>query len=138
MDPIHESWCEGLNNVYTVDHSGDEHYFVLRKRNLVRDRLLVQSWLGPQEYSWFVRDLNYVNVVSQKSQEPSLKCPLCRTLNTVRQIDDMPRLTGLTNNCTVCLFNPVSVAFPSCGHVPLCLSCYLRYKDIEVDKGSTH
>ena len=52
-----------------------------------------------------------------------LKCPICRTDNTI--LGTQPKLFGLSedNKCKVCLENPVEIFLPQCGHVCLCSNC---------------
>lgn len=53
----------------------------------------------------------------------SLKCPICRTDNTIP--GTQPKLFGLSedNKCKVCLENPVVIFLPQCGHACLCSEC---------------
>jgi len=54
----------------------------------------------------------------------SLKCPICRTDN---QIDVMQtKISGLSDECCICMDNKVEIYLKECGHVCLCSNCFLQ------------
>ena len=52
-----------------------------------------------------------------------IKCPLCRTINT---IDEISSVKGLSEKCCVCLDNNVTHYFPACEHACVCTTCYTQ------------
>ena len=51
------------------------------------------------------------------NQEISIKCPLCRVINT-----SFYKIYGSVDKCTVCL-ETVDIFLPKCGHNSICLKC---------------
>ena len=56
------------------------------------------------------------------NQEPEItvKCPLCRTENNMK---DIITIKGLSETCKVCLVNEIEKCFPACNHACLCGPC---------------
>ena len=48
-------------------------------------------------------------------------CPICKKINIIscKQI----KIYGLSENCVICMDNPIEMYLPSCGHACLCISC---------------
>jgi len=59
--------------------------------------------------------------VSHAFQPNSVKCPLCRTMNEKSKIK---QIKGLSDECSVCLNNSVSLYFPKCEHACVCQECF--------------
>jgi hypothetical protein len=56
------------------------------------------------------------------SRYKKLKCPLCRTDN---KVDIMQKkISGLSDECCICMDNKVEIYFNDCGHVCLCSNCF--------------
>ena len=53
----------------------------------------------------------------------NIKCPICRTDNT---IIDPKRILGLTDKCSICIHNNVEILFTSCYHCCVCLDCLVK------------
>ena len=51
-----------------------------------------------------------------------LKCPICRTDNKVDIMQK--RISGLSDECCICMDNKVEIYLNDCGHVCLCSSCF--------------
>lgn len=56
------------------------------------------------------------------NSEPArtVKCPLCRTENNMK---DIITIKGLSETCKVCLVNEIEKCFPQCNHACVCGSC---------------
>ncbi len=50
----------------------------------------------------------------------NIKCPMCRTDNT---LINPKKIFGLTDKCAICLDNNVEILMPTCYHCCLCLEC---------------
>ena len=55
------------------------------------------------------------------SYQSNVKCPLCRTMNEKIKVK---QIKGLSDTCSVCLTNSVSLYFPKCEHACVCQECY--------------
>ncbi len=51
-----------------------------------------------------------------------LKCPICRTDNKIDM--SQKKISGLNDECCICMDNKVEIYFNTCGHVCLCSSCF--------------
>lgn len=50
----------------------------------------------------------------------NVKCPVCRTDNT---LNNPRKIFGLTDICAICYKNNVEILFPSCYHCCICMQC---------------
>lgn len=50
----------------------------------------------------------------------NIKCPLCRTENTITKPQ---KILGLTDTCAICMDANVAVLFPECSHCCVCFKC---------------
>jgi len=66
-------------------------------------------------------DNYYPQVANNVNNVNSIKCPLCRTMN---QKSKIKQIKGLSDTCSVCLTNSVSLYFPKCEHACVCQECY--------------
>lgn len=53
----------------------------------------------------------------------NIKCPVCRTDNT---INNPRKIHGLTDICSICYENKVEILFPSCYHCCVCMQCLYK------------
>jgi hypothetical protein len=53
----------------------------------------------------------------------SIICPICREQNNIK--GDQKKITGIDNECCICLDKKIEVYFPTCGHVCICFNCYI-------------
>lgn len=50
-----------------------------------------------------------------------VKCPICKQDNIINK--NQQKIYGVSDICSVCMENKVSVFFPNCGHVCVCNQC---------------
>jgi hypothetical protein len=59
-------------------------------------------------------------IVNCSQKDFNIKCPICRTENTIK---DPKKILGLSDKCSICLDNNVEIVFPSCNHCCICMEC---------------
>ena len=58
--------------------------------------------------------------------QKKVKCPLCRTENTLKN----PKpVKGLTDQCIICYEKSVEILFPDCSHICICTECFNKICD---------
>ena len=52
----------------------------------------------------------------------TLNCPICRVENRINIMQR--KISGLTDECCICMDNKVEIYFKDCGHVCICSLCF--------------
>lgn len=61
-------------------------------------------------------------IESSITRYKKLKCPICRKDNRVDTTQK--KISGLSDECCICMDNKVEIYLNDCGHVCLCSSCF--------------
>lgn len=59
--------------------------------------------------------------VAECVTEKTIKCPICRTEDKIK---NPTKIFGLTDKCAICLENNVEVFFTKCNHCCVCVQCF--------------
>lgn len=129
------------NNVYCIFATRNGTLKILRKKNDTLNfiTLLMTDWLIEENlyiFDTFILNLSHIssNILESISETIEIidifenldiniiKCPICRTLN---DLQDIQQIKGLSEKCSICYENPVQNYFPKCQHACVCDDCLL-------------
>ena len=139
-----ENILEQVNNCYIIKYAGMGCQFYIRKKNNVIDVLFMHddSWgqygnetdhqpilrefiEGLTNHYYDENDFNTnVNAdLNPDLNDKTIKCPLCRTDNS---LDDIKNIKGYSEKCSVCYENNVNKYFSKCEHACVCSECLVK------------
>jgi hypothetical protein len=104
----------------------------LEKFNNKLPLILQCKFNGCKYYKYHTIDAHYCELCNEKYHSENscsflinnnleIICPICKKLNIINE--KQQKIFGLSDQCVICMENPVEVYFPSCGHVCICIKC---------------
>ena len=102
--PLYNNFIEGLAGMGPFHHG----FGIDNNQNQIQNQIQNQNQNQSQNQS------------HNSQLERTVKCPLCRTKNNIK---DIITIKGLTETCKVCLVNEIEKCFPACNHACVCASC---------------
>jgi hypothetical protein len=67
-----------------------------------------------------------------KKDEIKIKCPICRTVSSVQNIDDI-KILGLSEKCKVCMDKEICIRLP-CKHTCICETCFNTIAEVKYNE----
>lgn len=128
------SSLENYNNIYVQLYVGMGCYVYIRKKeNIILSLFMHSDSWGQygedsndepvlQKFIENLQELNFKNLESSNS----IKCPICRSLNTM---EDILEIKGSSEKCVCCLTNDIQIYLAKCKHACLCNECIVKIRN---------